>query len=127
LSSLTAHTFITIATEPVPRIAAAERVTFEDRGNGLYVMRLRYGFMQVPDVPTALRLAEFQGGPIDPDEATYFIGHRYSLVSERAGPGAWRQRLFTLLQRNAADATEHYNIPAEQVITVGIPLSVPPK
>jgi K+ transporter len=48
-------------------------------------------------------------------------------VAERAGWRARRPRLFTLLQRNAADATEHYNIPVEQVITVGIPLSVPSK
>jgi K+ transporter len=112
---------VTIVNEQIPRVMAAQRVALEDRGNGLYLAQLRYGFMQVPDVPSALRLAQFQGAPIDLDDVTYFILHHVTLVSRAAGLRAWGQRLFALLERNFNGA-QHDIIPPEQVFTVGIPL-----
>jgi K+ transporter len=55
-----------------------------------HLAQLRYGFMQVPDLPTALRLARINGRPIDLDEVTYSILHHVSQVSQAAGLGAWR-------------------------------------
>jgi KUP system potassium uptake protein len=115
---------VTIENERVPRVKATHRLTLENRGNGLYLAQLRYGFMQVPDIPSALRLAKFNGRPIDLDEVTYFILHHVSQVSQAAGLGAWRQRLFAALERNF-EVSQHDNIPPERVFTVGIPLYLP--
>jgi KUP system potassium uptake protein len=117
---------VTIVNERIPRVRTAQRLTLEDRGNGLYLVQLRYGFMQVPDIPRALRLATFEGEPIDLDKVTYFILHHFTLVSEAEGLRAWRQRLFAALERNFEGA-QHDNIPSERVFTVGIPLYLPSK
>jgi KUP system potassium uptake protein len=117
---------VTITNEKIPRVEAAQRLAIEDRGNGLCLAQLRHGFMQVPDLPSALRRAKFDGRPIDPDDVTYFILHHVSQVSQAAGVGAWRQRLFTALERNF-EVSQHDNIPPERVFTVGIPLYLPSK
>jgi KUP system potassium uptake protein len=115
---------VTIQHERVPRIKTAQRISLEDRGNGLYLLQLRYGFMQVPDIPMALRLATLRGLPIDLDGVTYFILHHVSQVAKREGFRAWRQWLFTALERNFEGA-QHDNIPSERLFTVGIPLYLP--
>ena len=115
---------LTIAQEQVPRIKSALRLALKDLGNGLYLAQLRYGFMEVPDIPNALRLARFNGRPIDVDEVTYFILHNIPQVPERAGLQAWRQRLFAALERNF-EGSQHDNIPADRAFTVGIPLYLP--
>jgi KUP system potassium uptake protein len=115
---------VTIVHEPIPRVKSAQRVVLEDRGNGLYLVQLRYGFMQVPDVPRALRLAKFEGAPIDPNEVTYFILHQVPQVPKAAGLRAWRQRLFAMLERNF-EGPQHDNIPPDRLFTVGIPLHLP--
>jgi KUP system potassium uptake protein len=112
---------VTITNEQVPRVKTADQVALEDRGNGLYLAQLRYGFMQVPDIPRALRLAKF-----DLDDVTYFILHHVSQVAQAAGVSAWRQRLFAALERNFEGA-QHDNIPPDRVFTVGIPLYLPSK
>jgi KUP system potassium uptake protein len=115
---------VTIENERVPRVRTGQRIALEDRGNGLYLLQLRYGFMQVPDIPTALRLATLRGQSIDPDDVTYFILHHVTQVAKAEGLRAWRQRLFTALERNFEGA-QHDNIPAERLFTVGIPLYLP--
>jgi KUP system potassium uptake protein len=115
---------VTIVREQIPRVMPAQRVTLQYRGNGLYLAQLRYGFMQVPDIPSALRLAQFEGAPIDLNNVTYFIFHHITLVPQTAGLRAWRQRLFAALERNF-EGSQHSNIPPEQLFTVGIPLYLP--
>ena len=116
--------FVAVVTEQVPRIKGARRIAIEDRGNGLYIAKIRYGFMEVPDVPKALSLAKFRGESIDPTEVTYFILHDVALVPRPTGLRAWRQRLFTVLERNF-EGFEHDNIPVQQVFAVGVPLHLP--
>ena len=115
---------VTVVNEQVPRIRAARRIALEDRGNGVYIAKLRYGFMQSPDIPKALRLAKFRGESINPAEATYFILHDVAVVPQPVGLRAWLQRLFTVLERNF-EGFEHDNIRPEQVFAVGTPLHIP--
>jgi KUP system potassium uptake protein len=115
---------LTVVNEQVPRIRAARRVALEDRGNGVYIAKLRFGFMQTPDIPKALRLAKFRGASIDPAEATYFILHDVAVVPQPKGLRAWLQRLFTVLDRNF-EGLEHDNIRPDQVFAVGTPLHLP--
>jgi KUP system potassium uptake protein len=117
---------VTIETERIPRVKRAQRLAIEERGSGLYLLHLRYGFMQVPDVPRSLGLAKFAGVSIDPDEVTYFILHHVSQVPQAAGLRAWRQWLFKVLERNF-DQAQRDNIPSGPVFTVGLPLYLPSK
>jgi hypothetical protein len=64
-----------------------------------------------------LRLATFEGPPIDLKDATYFIALHHTQVHKAGGWGAWRQGIFAMLERNFEGAP-HDNIPPERVFTV---------
>ena len=49
---------VSIETEPVPRVPADERIVVDDLGyadDGIIHVTARFGYMETPDVPAALR------------------------------------------------------------------------
>jgi KUP system potassium uptake protein len=40
-------------------------------------------------------------------------------TTHRAGPAKWRDHLFAWMARNATNATEFFNIPANRVVELG--------
>jgi len=53
-------------------------------------------------------------------ETSYFLS-RQTLVPTHASPGMalWREKLFAVMSRNAADATEFFRIPTNRVVELG--------
>lgn len=66
--------FLTVTTEDMLRMAGVDRVGLSKLAGNIHRIVLRYGFMQVPDVPVALRLCDVLGLEIDPDSVAYFVG-----------------------------------------------------
>lgn len=116
---------LTIVTEDVPRVGAADRLTVEDLGQGFSRMIVHYGFMQEPNVPVALRLAEKLGLEIDLERTTYYVG-RETIIPTEEVPGMmlWREKLFAFLSRNAMRATSFYNLPPDRVVELGIQVQI---
>ena len=71
----------------VPRADDAERVVHTDLGHGFARLTLRFGYLEDPDVPRALRQWSIPGPAFDPMETTYFAS-RETLVAK---PGTYRQ------------------------------------
>jgi KUP system potassium uptake protein len=112
---------MTVVIEDVPRIPAAQRVEVAKLGQGVYRAFAHYGFMQIPNVPVALRLSESGGLRVDPEHTTFYLGRETLIPSDRLpGMMAWREKLFAFMSRNAARATQFYRIPPERVIELGI-------
>jgi KUP system potassium uptake protein len=111
--------FLTIVTEETPRVPRSERVEVTWLGEPFWRVVLRYGFMQEPNVPVALRLCERQGLRIDPDEVVYFLGRETLLATERPGMPLWRERLFGLITRNAVGPASAFGLPASQIVELG--------
>lgn len=112
---------LTVITEEVPRVPAAERLEITELSSGFHRVIARYGFMQSPNVPVALRACEALGLKIDLDTTTYYLS-RASLIpsDERPGMTLWRDRLFAFMSRNSAWPTAFYKLPPENVIELGI-------
>jgi KUP system potassium uptake protein len=111
---------LTVATRDVPYVADEDRSELEPLGQGFYRLALRYGFMQEPDVPAALRAAATPDFPIDIDRTTFFLGVETLLASAHPGMALWREHLFVLLSRNAVRATSFFKIPPQRVVEIGI-------
>ncbi len=111
---------LTISTAPRPYVPLGEQVMVESLGNGLYNVKLRYGFMQDPDVPEALMHAIKLGLELDPGDVTFFLGRETIIVSARRGMAVWRERLFVLMARNAVRATAFFRLPPERVVELGV-------
>ncbi len=112
---------LTVVTKDVPRVPAAERLEVILLRPGIYRVFAYYGFMQIPNVPVALRECEVHGLNVDLEKTTYYLGWK-ALIPSREIPGMsfWRKTLFAFLSRNAFRATAFYAIPPERVIEIGI-------
>lgn len=112
---------LTIITNDVPRVPAAERLTINQLKHGLYQVFAYYGFMQTPNVPVLLRECGRFGLKIDVDKTTFYIGWE-NLVSskETSTLSFWRKFLFAFMARNASRPTAYYGIPPERVVEIGL-------
>ena len=111
---------LTVTTARRPYVPLEDQVSVESLGNGLYNVRLRYGFMQDPDVPEALMHAIKLGLELDPGDVTFFLGRETIIVTKRQGMAVWRERLFILMARNAVRATAFFRLPPERVVELGV-------
>ena len=116
---------LTVVTEEIPRVPAAERLEVLPLTTGFFKVIARYGFMQSPHVPVVLRECEAYGLQIDPETTTFYLG-RETLIPTPKVPGMalWREKLFAFLSRNSLDATAFYNLPAERVVELGIQVEI---
>jgi KUP system potassium uptake protein len=111
---------LTVVTSDIPYVPRDKRVEVEGLGHGFYRLTLRYGFMEEPDVPDALRQASVRGFQIDLNETTFFLGLETLLATRRPGLPLWRERLFVLIARNAVRANAFFKIPPERVVELGM-------
>jgi KUP system potassium uptake protein len=117
---------VNVKVERIPRIPLEERILVEDFGQGLYEVKLRYGFMQGYNVPSDLAVCIEHGSlPIKLDDVTYFVG-RTSVIPGRKEGGmmTWRDRLFSFMVRNTRHATDLYQIPSGRVVEIGFQLGI---
>ena len=87
---------------------------------------MRFGFMEVPDVPLALMRSCDQGGiHVDPMDTTYFAS-RETVGRQRAHSGMplWRDKLFAFMHRNAAPATNFFRIPGNRLVELGTQVEI---
>jgi KUP system potassium uptake protein len=112
--------FLTVRTEDVPTVASVERATIVGLAPGFYRIVLSYGFMQTPNLPVALRFCEVLGLTIDPDRSTFYVGSD-TVVATQGGSmiESMKNGLFSFFWRNSLRAATAYNLPPEQVISVG--------
>ena len=117
--------FLTVVTADQPHVPAAERLDFDDPGQGLVRMRVHYGFSQPPNIPIALKLGEHVGMPIDTESVIYILG-RETLIARRDVPGLpyWQELIFVWLARNAARATAYYRLPEDRVLELGLQVAL---
>jgi KUP system potassium uptake protein len=117
--------FMTITSEEVPRIPDKERTEVQVlEPKRLYQVTLHYGFMEDPDVLTAMRLLENHGLRIELADTTFFLGKSTIALAEKPGLFTWRRQLFRWMQRNAPSAVEYLNIPPDRVIELGTRITV---
>ena len=111
---------LTVNTAHTPQVPVEEQVSVTPLGYGLFNVRIRFGFMQDPNVPQALARACESGLELDMDDITYFLGRETIIVTARQGMAVWRERLFVLMARNAGRATEFFKLPIERVVELGV-------
>jgi KUP system potassium uptake protein len=119
---------VSVQTERVPHVPISERVVARTKtlysaatGDPLHpaaeritAVTVRFGFLDAPDVPSALRLAMEQGridGVPDLERATYFLSQITIVLTDAAGMASWRKKLFVTMARNAAGAAEYFRLP----------------
>ena len=115
---------IRVDTLDIPRVPEADRLHVEELDKGFVRIVISYGFMQQPSVPRALSHLEELGVDIDAREATYVMNRERIVATPGGGMWLWRERLYSLMHRNAAEASDFYHLPASRVLEIGSPVNI---
>ena len=107
-----------VDTEDVPHVLDDRRLEIAEIGKGFYTMRVRYGFMDEPNIMRALALCRVQHFRINLMDTSFYIG-REKLRPRGTGFLRWRDRLFMFMNSLALDATEFFRIPPNRVVELG--------
>jgi len=110
---------LTVLTSDVPSVPEAERISVQPIQPGFVRVVVRYGFMEVPNIPEILERIRSPELPIEPLRTSYFVGREKLIPRGASGMGRWRERLFALMAGNAQAATSFFRIPANQVVELG--------
>ncbi len=95
------------------------RSSLESLGEGFHRMVLRYGFMEEPDVPAALRHVSECGAAFKMMDTSFFLSRQTLLAADRPGMMIWREKLFAWMLRNAESAMEFFRLPTNRVVELG--------
>ena len=118
------NVILSIETAPWPRVDQAERVRIEPIGETFLRVRLRFGFMESPNVPNALAIARKLGWHFDIMSTSFFLSRRSLKPAVRSALPRWQDHLFIALARSSSDATEFFQIPTGRVVEVGTQVTV---
>jgi KUP system potassium uptake protein len=108
-----------VDTLDVPRVPDAKRVEVERLGKGFYAVKARYGFMEQPDVPAALRACRPHGIAYDEMETSFFLGRETLVPAQRSKLGRWRRGFFISLSNTASASKAFFRIPPNRAIELG--------
>ncbi|MGE0490750.1 MAG: potassium transporter Kup [Vulcanimicrobiota bacterium] len=112
---------VTVIVSERSRVPAEERAEIKKIDDEIYTVKLTFGYMTEPNVPSILKTLRVHGQPLLGDEVTYFLG-RETIVPTRDPEdkmALWRERLFAAMARNSLNATAFFNIPTDRVVEVG--------
>jgi KUP system potassium uptake protein len=118
------NVILTIETAHTPRVDLAERFRMEKISDKFSKVRLRFGFMEQPNVPKALAIARKQGWQFDIMSTSFFVSRRSLKASAQSGMPLWQDHLFIALSRSANDATDYFQIPTGRVVEVGTQVTI---
>lgn len=113
------NVLLSVETLSVPRAAEAEQVAYSDLGHGFTRLSLRFGYMEDPNVPQALKHWAIPGSPFNSMDTTFFASRESLTAKADQGMALWRDKLFLLMSRNATSATEFFSIPGSRLVELG--------
>jgi KUP system potassium uptake protein len=113
------NVILTVVFHEVPWVPMAERAQVQALGHGFWRVNLNFGFMDTPDVPRALALAEAQGLQVPVFETSYFLSRETVVPTPGGGMAHWRERLFAAMSRNASGVVEFFRLPGNAVVELG--------
>ncbi|MGX7741841.1 potassium transporter Kup [Rhodopseudomonas parapalustris] len=115
---------LTIETVHTPRVDPADRIRLERVSDKFSKVRLRFGFMESPNVPKALVLAREFGWEFDIMSTSFFVSRRSLKPAARSAMPIWQTKLFIALSKSANDATDYFQIPTGRVVEVGAQVTI---
>jgi KUP system potassium uptake protein len=118
------NAIVAVHTADTPRVPADQRATIEVLNEHFVRITLLFGFMERPKVPNVLSGLDVPGMSFDGIDTSYFLGRRTIVAGHDHGFRKLQDRLFIALARNSADPSEVFAIPPNQVVEMGVQVSV---
>ncbi len=116
--------FLTIRTRDEPYVEPDEQIQIENLGGGFWRVIASCGFMETPTIPLLLEHCGEKGLAFEMMETSFFLGRESIIVTGLPGMSAWRERVYSFMQRNAAKATDFFEIPPNRVVELGTQIEI---
>jgi KUP system potassium uptake protein len=119
------NVLLKVVSETRPYVPDEERIETQALDDRWWLITLRYGYMESPNIPQALAACRKQGLKFDIMSTSFFVSRR-TVVPSTASDAlpAWKRKLFTFLTRNAADPTTFFHLPPGRVVELGTQVSL---
>jgi KUP system potassium uptake protein len=116
---------VSVDNQERPEVPLAERVTVVHCPHGFYRVTVHYGFLQHPDLSSAIAECRPDGIALSGTGIVYFLnGERLTLRHERNPLLWWRKELFAILVHNARPAPAFFGLPSDQVVELGQEITI---
>jgi KUP system potassium uptake protein len=117
--------FLTVQTRHVPEIPDAERISeVTDLGDGFYGVKVVYGFMETPDIPSVISDLARHGVSVDPTDVSYFLGRESLVFTGKSKMSLPRKVFFKVLSQNAIAASTFFRLPPGRVVELGLQVEI---
>jgi KUP system potassium uptake protein len=113
------NVLLTLVTRDIPFVDDKDRVQVEKISHNFYLITGSYGFKEQPDVPALLDTCKCFGMSFDMMDTSFFLSRERLIATVAPGMAMWREKLFVAMSRNAAAATDFFQIPANRVVELG--------
>jgi KUP system potassium uptake protein len=115
---------LSVLTTEEPRVPEAHRADVWPLGYGFFQIVLRYGFMENPDVPAGLTGIARNDFEFNQDDTVWVLGRETVLSARHPGMMVWREKLFSLMARNATPPSRYFHIPPDHALEIGIQIEI---
>ena len=110
---------LSVLSANIPIVRAKDRIGVDDLGQGFHRIVAYNGYMQRPNVPGILKLAENFGLHVNPQETTFYLGRVTLLTTGNAKMMRWRKAMFSMMLRMAGSPAIYFGLPANRVVELG--------
>jgi KUP system potassium uptake protein len=113
-----------IVTEDIPYADEKDRATIEPLSKTFSRVTLRFGYMEMPNVPAVLPICRARGWKFDVMQTSFFLSRRQLKTTKDSALPAWQDQLFVNLARLSDDAARYFGLPANRVVEIGTQVAV---
>lgn len=108
-----------------PQAGIGESLDYQELGEGLHRVTLRFGFAETPNIPLALKTWLPEAVRFQPGKATYFLGREtYGVGKNASFIDRIRLSIFAVMARNASPATAYFQLPPGRVVELGAQITL---
>ncbi|HEX5277334.1 MAG TPA: potassium transporter Kup [Fluviicoccus sp.] len=113
------NVLLTLRTKDIPFVEDQHRLKVEQISRNFWLITGDYGFKEQPDVPLLLSQCQPFGLEFDMMDTSFFLSRERLIPRVEGGMAPWREMLFVAMSRNAASATDFFQIPTNRVVELG--------
>jgi KUP system potassium uptake protein len=115
---------LTVEYADTPHVPEEGRALIKTIGENFLWVVLRFGFMDMPDIPRALGVARKAGWRFDIMSTSFFLSRRSLKLAAKSQMSRWQARVFVALASGASDATSYFKIPTSRVVEIGAQVAI---
>ncbi len=113
-----------VRNHPRPRVPPEKRYEIEALSPDFIAVKLHYGYMEQPRIPSALAGLRKLGLKFDIMTTSFFLGRRTLKPAQKSGMPKWQDHMFIALAKQAASAPDFFQIPSDRVVELGAQMKV---